>query len=364
MASEDRLADTPHREKGGDVGETDRATTLSSELTSRMARTSGTRESSRVKCMRRTFLRAGGVGVAGLLASTATSAAASGGSVPGETGALTVRQPDTTTGHTVSLARTYENPVVVIKPVGFEGHQPVHVRLGDVSSGEFTFRIEEWDYLDGAHITERLFYLVVESGSHTLADGTTVQAGTIAGDHRFRGVAFPTAFATRPVVFTQSQTYRGGHEIVTRNRRVSTSGFDTRVQEEEGRDGWHTTERIGYVATEPTTATGFEIGRTPDTVTDDPFRIGFENDYDSVQFLADMQTTDGTDTAELRYRGLTSSSATLFVEEERSADRETGHITEAVGYLATAPGALFGDGAGGDPAGYGAGGYGVGAYGT
>jgi hypothetical protein len=216
---------------------------------SQRARTSGIQDSSRVKCTRRTLLRAGGVGVAGLLASTATGAAASGGAVPGETGALTVRQLDAETVHTVSLARAYEDPVIIVKPVGFDGHQPAHVHLGDVSPNEFIFRLEEWAYLDGSHITERLFYLVVESGSHTLADGTILQAGT----------------------FTQAQTYRGGHEVVTRDRRVSTSGFDIRVQEEEGWDGWHTTERIGYVATEPTTAPGFEVGRTADRATDDFF---------------------------------------------------------------------------------------------
>ena len=332
---------------------------------SQRARTSGIQDSSRVKCTRRTLLRAGGVGVAGLLASTATGAAASGGAVPGETGALTVRQLDAETVHTVSLARAYEDPVVIVKPVGFDGHQPAHVHLGDVSPNEFIFRLEEWAYLDGSHITERLFYLVVESGSHTLADGTILQAGTVAGDHRFSGVSFPTAFVTRPVVFTQAQTYRGGHEVVTRDRRVSTSGFDIRVQEEEGWDGWHTTERIGYVATEPTTAPGFEVGRTADRATDDFFWIGFENTYDSPHFFADMQTTDGPNTAGLRYRRVRTSGAVLLVEEERSLDRETRHTSERVGYLVTTPNALFGGGGtGADPAGYGAGGYGVGAYGT
>ena len=113
-------------------------------------------------------------------------------------------------------------------------------------------------------------------------------------------------------------------------------------------DDAHTTERIGYIATEPTAGTGFEVGRTPDAVTDDDYRIGF----------------DGPDTAGLRYRNLGRSSVDVFVEEERSRDGETNHTTETVGYLVTAPGELFASGTGSDPAGYGAGGYGVGAYGA
>jgi len=319
------------------------------------------------RCTRRALLRASAVGLVGAVGAVVAgdaSAATSDSTIPGETGTVRVSQPDAATGHTVSFERTYENPIVIMKPVGFEGSQPAHVRLRDVSSSGFAFRIEEWAYLDGAHTAERLFYLVVESGSHTLTDGTTIQAGTTAGGDGFERVSFAEPFATRPIVFTQAQTYRGPHEIVTRNRDVSASGFSVRLQEEEGRDGRHTAERIGYVGIEPTVATGFEVGRTPDAVTDGGYRIEFDGAYDSLHLFADMQTYDGSNTAALRYRNLGRSSVDVFVEEERSRDGETNHATETVGYLVTAPGELFGDGTGTDPAGYGAGGYGVGAYGT
>ncbi len=50
-------------------------------------------------------------------------------------------------------------------------------------------------------------------------------------------------------------------------------------------------------------------------------------------FLAGMQTFEGTDTASLRYGKLTDSSVQIRVEEEKSADKETNHPNESVGYL-------------------------------
>jgi hypothetical protein len=47
-----------------------------------------------------------------------------------------------------------------------------------------------------------------------------------------------------------------------------------------------------------------------------------------------MQTVHGGDTANLRYKALSSSSVTIYIEEEISNDEEVDHTTEVVGYLA------------------------------
>jgi hypothetical protein len=49
--------------------------------------------------------------------------------------------------------------------------------------------------------------------------------------------------------------------------------------------------------------------------------------------IADLQTYDGTDSAALRYRNLSSSAVDMRVEEEQSRDTETNHTTEVLGYL-------------------------------
>ena len=50
-------------------------------------------------------------------------------------------------------------------------------------------------------------------------------------------------------------------------------------------------------------------------------------------FLADMQTTDGWDTANLRWQNKDFYAIDVKIAEERSRDSETYHTTEVVGYM-------------------------------
>ena len=56
--------------------------------------------------------------------------------------------------------------------------------------------------------------------------------------------------------------------------------------------------------------------------------------------LSDMQTRDGGDAASLRHRSQTSTSVTVWVEEEQSKDSELNHTTEVAGVLAMEAGVL------------------------
>jgi hypothetical protein len=263
----------------------------------------------------------------------------------GETGTVSTNQPDPSAWQTVTLNQTYSNPVVVMQPVSANGGHPVHVRLRNVQGSSFGFQLEEWDYRDGSHTTETISYTVMEAGQHTLSDGTPVEAGTVRTDHSGTNAGFAQSFGSAPVVLSQAQTRDGPHEIVTRQQNVSTSGFDVKVQEER-RDGTHATERIGYIAIEPGAGSldgaNFEVGRTGNTVTDSSHTIEFGRDMGSSPvFLAGMQTRDGPDSAGLRYQNLAGNSVDVFVEEEQSADDETRHTTEVVGYFAFADGSLI-----------------------
>ncbi|MFB6268556.1 MAG: PKD domain-containing protein [Halobacterium sp.] len=257
----------------------------------------------------------------------------------GEIGHVTVNQTSRSEWFTLDLQNNYDSPVVIMKPVGPTGSHPAHVRIRDVQSGSFQYKIEEWSSTDGPHQSVRISYFVVESGTHELADGMTLEAGTVNTDHNFSSVEFASSFDTRPVVFSQSQTHNGNQYIVTRNNNVTTSSFLTRVQEEEGADGNHTIETVGYVAVEPGTGTNqdtpFEVGRTDPVVEEAGYTIDFARTYDSsVEFVADMQTQNGGNTAEPRLDSLTGDSATVFIEEETTADSETDHPgSEAIGYL-------------------------------
>jgi hypothetical protein len=174
-----------------------------------------------------------------------------------------------------------------------------------------------------------------------------VEAGTTDLDHTGRNVTFGDSFATQPAVFSTTQTENGRQTIVTRQEDVSTAGFDCRLQEEEAL-GSHVTETVGYLAVERgnTTADGvaLEAGRTPNAVTDSPSTIDFAGSYDTPPVvLAAAQTADGPDTAMIRRTALDETGIEVAIEEGRSADAETNHTTEAVGYFAVGGDRLVGN---------------------
>ena len=79
---------------------------------------------------------------------------------------------------------------------------------------------------------------------------------------------------------------------------------------------------------------GVEVG-TVDGVTDTFSSITFSNSYTaSPCLLADINTTNGGDTANLRWKSKTTSSVRVQVDEEQSRDSETKHTGEKVIYFA------------------------------
>ncbi|WP_435334577.1 S8 family serine peptidase [Haloarchaeobius sp. TZWWS8] len=255
----------------------------------------------------------------------------------GETGTVTVSQGGRAQWHTVSLSNSFDDPVVVMDPASYNGVQPVHVRVRNVQSSSFQFKLEEWNYLDGGHVAETVSYLVLERGVHTLADGRVVEAGTTLTDENADFVSFSAPFDETPVVLSQVQTYDGPDAVVTRVKGITTGGFTVWVAEEEA-EGPHVVEQVGYVALVEGDAdldgTAMRVATTNDVMTHGWKRVDFgAASYGAAPvFLAAMQTTDGGDPAGLRYRNLDGDGVEVKVEEEQSADSETSHTSEVVGY--------------------------------
>ena len=89
-----------------------------------------------------------------------------------------------------------------------------HVRLRNVADGNFEYKLEEWDYLDGYHDSETFHTLAMEPGEHEiqLGDGTSyrMKAGNVSVQNEFVTVSLDDFFGTEiPVVFTQAQTFNG-----------------------------------------------------------------------------------------------------------------------------------------------------------
>ena len=256
----------------------------------------------------------------------------------GEIGNVTVSQDNATQWHTVNLDNTYSIPVVVMGPPSYAAAEPLTVRVRNVSSTSFEFQLDEWDYLDGAHGSETLSYMVLEYGSHTLNDGRSIQAGFLdASGNGWSGVSFSAVFNSTPVVISQTGTANDGTAVTTRHRNVGVTSFEVQLEEEEGSANDHGTETIYWVAIESGTsseAVPNEAGITADVVEEIWHTISFNQSYSaSPVFLGAFQTADGGDPATMRYQNLSSSSVDVFTEEEQAANDETGHTTEVAGYI-------------------------------
>ncbi|MEM7489919.1 MAG: hypothetical protein AAF390_12440, partial [Pseudomonadota bacterium] len=204
------------------------------------------------------------------------------------------------------------------------------------------FQIEEWDYNDGWHMEETNGWLALSEGEHTLSTGQTDVAGQSEIGTEVSSQTFGATLSDAIVLSEVASTNDTG-AVTTRTRDVTDTGFGMQLQEEEAADGVHAAETVAWIAIEAGGAAGIEAGRRADILTDARETIGFDAAFETAPVLiADMQTTDGTDTAALRYDALSAGSVDLFVQEETSGDRETAHTTEVAGFLALDEGLLYG----------------------
>ncbi len=239
----------------------------------------------------------------------------------------------------VKITSSFQNPIVIAGPPSSVDSSPCVVRLRNISPTGFDIKLSEWEYLDESHAYESISYLIMEKGHFTLPDGTQVEAGTFDGSTSFKQVAFFNTFNVDPVIVSSIATNNETDTISGRIRNISKTSFEYYYQEQEKNQTIHVAETINYVAWEISQGTfgniSYEVATTGDTVTHNLSDITFQTGFSSAPlFLADMQSTDGTDTAALRMQDITINGVQIHVEEEQSNDSETEHTSETVGYLA------------------------------
>jgi hypothetical protein len=110
------------------------------------------------------------------------------------------------------------------------------------------------------------------------------------------------------------------------------------MQEQEINPQVHAMETISYIAWEPSSGTldglAFEINRTADVVRHAFHTISFDQQFMNIpMFFADMQTTGGRDTANVRWQNNDAFGVDVQIDEEQSRDKEINHTTEVVGYM-------------------------------
>lgn len=241
----------------------------------------------------------------------------------------------------VPLDKVFENPVVVAKPLSLNGGQPAVIRINDVTPKGFNIRIQEWEYLDGSHVMEKAGYIVMEAGSHEMAGGIHVEAGTFETSGT-QTASFDHSFSQVPVVVSSVATINDIYAATGRLYDISIDGFRYALQEQETRQYDHNRiESISYIAWEPSAGTidGMEyiIDSTFDDVTHALYPISFHPSFTCAPvFVADMQTRNGGDPANVRWQNKTADKVEVQIDEEQSMDTEVDHIPEEVGYMAFA----------------------------
>ena len=209
----------------------------------------------------------------------------------------------------VTLNRSFIEPVVIASAISYSGHEPAVIRIRNLTGSGFEVSVQEWDYLDGWHAIEQINYTVIESGSYELPGGTRVEAGQFKANavKSFASIKFSQCFNTIPVVITTINSAEQGDAVAMRLKNITITGFEYRIQEQESNDQQHASEVAGYIAWEPSAGSMdgyvFEIGRTSNSVTNQFQAVPFYEPFSNPPvFLAGMQTTDGGNTAAVRWQ--------------------------------------------------------------
>jgi hypothetical protein len=240
----------------------------------------------------------------------------------------------------VAFTKIYVNPVVVARSASLNGGDPGVVRVRNVSPNGFEVRFQEWDYLNGYHCYETVGYMVMEAGHHVLPNGIHVEAGTFESSSTGTTVNFEGIFNQVPVVISGVTTENEIDAVTGRLSNITLNTFDIRLQEQET-DKWEhlTDETVSYIAWEPSSGEvdgmSYIVDSTFDAVTHRMYSIPFYPAFANAPvFVADMQTLDGSDTANVRWQNKNGEGIEVQIDEEQSLSTEVNHTKEVVGYMA------------------------------
>ncbi len=265
----------------------------------------------------------------------------------GEAGTASVAQTSDAQWHSISFSEALTDAIVVMGPVTNSDGEEALTRVRNITDTGFEFQIMEWEHQDGIHALESVGWMALERGDFELADGRQISAGDVAANTGDRTETFGSAFASAPTIFTELNSDNDDVTAATRLVARDGNGFTLRLQEEQSNPGPATrvraAEDVDWVAigSGGSVADSLITGRTGDFVTHLDFDIDHA-DFDTTPvLLAQMDTTDGGDTANVRIRSQSEGNATIFVDEESSADSETNHTTENIGYGLFEAGLLF-----------------------
>lgn len=260
----------------------------------------------------------------------------------GEAGSLSVSSTTAGQVFSVSFGQPITDAVIAVTHTQ-NGGDPFTVRIVSSDDNGFSFIVEEWEYLDGAHpAVEDINWLAISEGVHTLPDGRVIEAGTTSATQNYSTVSLATEFTDPPVVLTSVSSNNDTTAVTTDIRNVSTAGtgssFQLKLREEEAQDNIHAAETIGFIAIQGGgSAATADVSGTAGIINninhnDSTHSLGAT--FTDGVVLVGQQTNNGNDTSTEVIDSQTGSTVTVHVQEEQSANSETNHINENFGVVA------------------------------
>jgi hypothetical protein len=145
-------------------------------------------------------------------------------------------------------------PVMIATTTTSNESDAVAMRLRNITTGKFDYRIQEQEKNNQQHASEQAGYVAWEPSAGSLDDlvfeiGRTSNSVT----HAFQALNFYEPFSNPPAYLAGMQTTDGGDTAAVRCQNKQADGIEIKVEEEQSRDTEtnHTTEVIGYMVLGP-----------------------------------------------------------------------------------------------------------------
>lgn len=242
-----------------------------------------------------------------------------------EVGTVTLTQADSGTWSSITFADQIENARVIMGPVSFEGGEAATVRVRNVTDTGFEFQIDEWDYLDGAHIEETVSWIAGPEGSYVMDSGETITFGQSSLTNEDPVTVTLDGMSSDVAIFAQVSSAQEADAVTTRISGVTGDAFSVRMQEQDSSSGSHATETVDWMA--------IDSAGSVATLSADHTGTTLHPTVDTFAFLAAAQTENGSDAMTLRYDDLGDNGISVIVQEEASDDTELSHYLEDVAVL-------------------------------
>ena len=146
---------------------------------------------------------------------------------------------------------------------------------------------------------------------------------------------------SNPVIIVSPPTYNENDPCIIRIRNVTSESFEIRIQEWLYLDGIHESEDISYMVVEAgmhvlPDGSVWQAGTYTLRGTMDWDKIGYDEAFEDTPLVFNSsQTYNGSDTFTIRMRSSKATGFKAAIQEEEN--RNDGHVTETIGYLAVEP---------------------------